>query len=47
MMSPVDGDHCNLEKNMNPVQADISRVSSEDGGGDGLPGERKQAILTA
>jgi len=47
MMSPVNGDHCNLEKNRNLVQDDISNVSSEEREGDGLPRQRKQARMTA
>lgn len=47
MMSPVDGDHGNLENNRNLTEDDISNVSSEEGEGDDLPGEGKQAGRTA
>jgi len=47
MMSPVNGDHCNLEKNRNLVQDDICNVSSEERERDGLPRQRKQARMTA
>lgn len=47
MMSPVDGDHCNLENDRNLMEDDISNVSSEEAEGDGLPGEGRQTGTTA
>jgi len=47
MMSSANGDHCNLKKNRDLIQDDISNVRSEEREGDGLSGECKQAGTTA